>query len=96
MANNWNLKVVRVNFSAIRGDFENQIEEQVQKYVKAIDGELKDVIYTNPGDIQKAIIFITYSGTMKIDVPKAAPTEPGKTVEQVDKGGVKAEIVKEA
>lgn len=80
----WNVKVVRINFS-LGGDIEKQIETKLKPVLAGIKGEVKDVIYTNPSDIQKAIIFVVFRGDYE---------EPASASNVVEKGGIRAEIIK--
>lgn len=85
----WNIKVERINFG-LGGTPELVIEKRLREVMANIDGEIQDVIYTNPGDIQKAVVFIVFKGTYKEPVVESKPN-----TEKVEKGGIKAEITKE-
>ena len=80
----WNVKVVRINFG-IGGDIDKQIETKLRPALAGVKGEIHSVIYTNPTDIQKAIIFIIFKGEYE---------ETATNSSVVEKGGVKAEIIK--
>ena len=80
----WNVKVVRINFS-MGGDIDKQIEAKLKPALAGVRGEIHSVIYTNPTDIQKAIIFVIFKGEYE---------ESAVNPNLVEKGGVKAEIIK--